>query len=223
MSTPQDSQPAAALAYARLHRRALALEWATTAWNIVEAFIALGSGILSGSVALVAFGIDSLIEVLSSVGLLWRLLTAGPTATPEQHARAEGRALIVVAATFFLLALYIVIEAASTILRRAAPETSNVGLALSVASLIAMPALGYAKLNVARRMQSKALEADAMETWVCAYLSGALLLGLGLHRLLGWWWADPVGALIMVPFILWQGFRTLRESRPEEVDSATIP
>jgi cation diffusion facilitator family transporter len=188
----------------------------------VEAFIALGSGILSGSVALVAFGIDSLIEVLSSVGLLWRLLTAGPAATPAEHARAERRSLIVVAATFFLLAAYIVIESASTIVQRAAPETSDVGLALSIASLMAMPALGYAKLNAARRMQSKALEADAMETWVCAYLSAALLVGLGLHRLLGWWWADPVGALIMVPFILWQAVRALRESRAEETDSGNV-
>ena len=87
---------------------------------------------------------------------------------------------------------------------------------------MAMPALGYAKLHTARRMQSKALEADAMETWVCAYLSAALLVGLGLHRLLGWWWADPVGALIMVPFILWQAVRALRESRAEETDSGNV-
>ena len=196
-----------------LHQRALRLEWATTLWNVVEAFVALGSGLFSGSTALVAFGIDSLIEVMSSVGLLWRLLSAGPTATPEEHERAERRALFVVAISFFLLALYIAIDVVRTLLARSAPETSMVGIGLSIASLIAMPALGYDKQRTARQMNSKALAADAVETWVCAYLSAALLAGLGLHLLLGWWWVEPLAALAMVPFITWQGLRSLRKAQ----------
>jgi cation diffusion facilitator family transporter len=199
--------------FERLHHRALRLEWITTLWNIVEAVIAISAGILSSSIALVAFGVDSMIEVLSAVGVLWRLLRAGPQASAEEHSRAEKRALFVVAGTFFLLAVYITLEAGSALLRAEAPENSIVGLGLSAASLIAMPTLGYAKQRTARAMGSKALEADAIETWVCAYLSAALLLGLGLHRVFGWWWADPVGALAMVPFIAWQGLKAAREAR----------
>jgi cation diffusion facilitator family transporter len=197
------------------HRRALWLEWITTSWNVIEAVIAIAAGVVSRSIALIAFGADSLIEVLSSIGVLWRLLTAGPEASSEQHERAERRALIVVGVTFFLLAAYIVVDAGAALAKAEAPENSTLGLFLSVASLIAMPALGLAKQRTARAMGSRALEADAVETWVCAYLSAALLLGLGLHQLFGWWWADPAGALIMVPFIAWQGLRTIREANEE--------
>lgn len=202
--------------FSRFHQRALRLEWITTSWNVVEAVIAITAGVLSSSIALIAFGADSLIEVLSSVGVLWRLLTAGPQAAPDEHERAERRALILVGSTFFLLAAYILIDAGGALARAEPPQNSTIGLVLSVASLIAMPALGIAKQRTARAMGSKALEADAVETWVCAYLSAALLLGLGLHRLFDWWWADPVGALIMVPFIAWQGWRALREAREGE-------
>lgn len=207
-------QPRAGFDY--LHRRALRLEWITTSWNVLEAVVAIGAGLISHSIALVAFGADSLIEVLSGVGVLWRLLTAGPEASHEEHDRAEKRALVVVGATFFLLAAYIAVDAGLALVRAEAPDNSTIGLMLSVASLIAMPSLAIAKQRTARAMGSKALEADAVETWVCAYLSAALLLGLGLHLLFGWWWADPVGALAMVPFIVWQGWRTLQEAREEE-------
>jgi cation diffusion facilitator family transporter len=189
------------------------LEVIATLWNVIEAAIAFGAGLISGSIALIAFAADSLIEVLSSIGVLWRLVSAGPQAEQQEHERAEGRALWVVAATFFLLAAYITIDAGGALLSAKAPENSTVGLLLSVASLIAMPVLGIAKQRTARAMGSESLEADAIESWVCAYLSAALLLGLGFHRLLGWWWADPAGALVMVPFIAWQGIRTVTEAR----------
>jgi divalent metal cation (Fe/Co/Zn/Cd) transporter len=203
----------------QLQRRALLLEWLTTGWNVVEAAVAIGAGVMARSPSLVAYGIDSLIEVLSAVALLWRLLRAGPQATAAEHSRAERRALFVVAVTFFLLAAYASLEAASSLATRSAPETSPLGVGLSIVSLIAMPLLGYSKQVTARQMGSKALAADAVETWVCAYLSAALLLGLGLHSLKGWWWADPVGTLIMVPFIAWQGLRALREAR-EDAEAA---
>jgi cation diffusion facilitator family transporter len=209
--------------YEQLHRRALRLEWITTSWNVIEAVIAISAGVLSRSIALTAFGADSLIEVLSSVGVLWRLLTAGPGASSGEHERAEKRALVVVGMTFFLLATYITLDAGSALLKGQPPENSTVGLVLSVASLIAMPMLALSKQRIARAMGSKALEADAVETWVCAYLSAALLLGLGLHRLFGWWWADPAGALIMVPFIAWQGRKAVHEAREEEVETRVSP
>jgi cation diffusion facilitator family transporter len=199
-----------------LHRRALRLEWLTTAWNVLEAAVALTAGVISGSVALIGFGIDSLIEVLSAVALLWRLLRAGPNASEEETGRAERTALLLVGLTFFLLGGYLAVEAISTLATASVPDTSTVGLILSVASLIAMPSLGYAKQVTARRLGSKAMAADAVETWVCAYLSAALLAGLGLHSLLGWWWADPVGALLMVPFVVWQGIRAMGEARENE-------
>jgi divalent metal cation (Fe/Co/Zn/Cd) transporter len=178
--------------------------------------VAIGAGIIAGSVALVGFGVDSSIEVISALGLLWRLRKAGPDATVAEESAAERRALYVVATTFFLLAAYITYEAGTALLSREEPDHSTVGLVLSVLSLVIMPTLAYMKQRTGRRMGSRALVADAAETWVCSYLSLALLAGVGLHALFGWWWADPVGALAMLPVILWQGWETLGEAREHE-------
>jgi cation diffusion facilitator family transporter len=197
----------------QLHSRAVRLEWFTVAWNVIEAMVAIGAGIIAGSVALIGFGVDSGIEVISAIGLLWRLRAAGPDADPGEESAAEKRALYVVAATFFLLAGYIAFEAVGALLNRDEPLTSPVGVALSVASLLVMPALAYAKHRTGHQMGSAALVADSRETWVCSYLSLALLVGVGAFALFGWWWADPVGALAMLPVILWQGWETLGEAR----------
>ena len=199
-----------------LHRRALWLEYFTVGWNVVEGVVAIGAGLIAGSVALVGFGVDSSIEVISALGLLWRLRKAGPDATVAEESAAERRALYVVAATFFLLAAYITYEAGTALIGREAPETSTVGLVLSVLSLVIMPALAWWKQRTGHQMGSRALVADAAETWVCSYLSLALLAGVGLHELFGWWWADPVGALAMLPVILWQGWETLGEAREHD-------
>jgi cation diffusion facilitator family transporter len=205
-----------------LHRRAVWLEYFTVGWNIIEGVVAIGAGIIAGSVALIGFGVDSSIEVISALGLLWRLRKAGPEATVAEESGAERRALYVVAATFFLLAAYITYEAVTSLLGREEPDRSTVGLVLSVLSLVIMPALAWWKQRTGREMGSRALVADAAETWVCSYLSLALLAGVGLYALFGWWWADPVGALAMLPVILWQGWETLGEARErddhEEVD-----
>ncbi len=119
------------------------------------------------------------------------------------------------AATFFLLSAYIAFDSGSALLAGEGPESSIVGLVLSVLSLIVMPLLAYTKQRTGREIGSRALQADAIETWVCSYLSLALLAGVGLNTLLGWWWADAVGALAMLPVILWQGWETLEEVRGE--------
>jgi cation diffusion facilitator family transporter len=199
-----------------LHRRALWLEYFTVGWNVIEGVVAIGAGIIAGSVALIGFGVDSSIEVISALGLLWRLRKAGPEATVQEESSAERRALYVVAATFFLLAAYITFEAVTSLLGREEPDRSTVGLVLSVLSLVIMPALAWWKQRTGRQMGSRALVADAAETWVCSYLSLALLAGVGLYALFGWWWADPVGALAMLPVILWQGWETLGEAREDE-------
>ena len=196
-----------------LHRRGVRLEVFTVAWNAVEGVVAIGAGIATGSVSLIGFGADSFIEVISAVALLWRLREAGPDASAEERGAAEKRALYLVAATFFLLAAYICYEAAGALLSGEGPEDSAVGLVLSVVSLLVMPALAYGKQRTGREMGSEALKADAAETWVCSYLSLALLVGVGLNAAFGWWWADPAGALAMLPVILWQGWETLGEAR----------
>jgi divalent metal cation (Fe/Co/Zn/Cd) transporter len=199
-----------------LHRRALLLEYCTVGWNIVEAVVAIGAGILAGSVALIGFGADSAIEVVSAVGLLWRLRKAGPHVPIAEESQADKRALYVVAITFILLAAYITYEGISGLLRQHEPLTSPVGIALSALSLAVMPILAYAKQGTGKQMGSRALVADSKETWVCSYLSLALLIGVGSYALFGWWWADSVGALVMLPVIIWQGWETLTEARESD-------
>jgi cation diffusion facilitator family transporter len=207
---------AAALARRELlFRRGLRLEYFTISWNVIEAVVAIAAGLIAGSVALVGFGVDSGIEVISAVGLAWRLRRAGPNADAAEESAAERKALFVVAATFFLLAAYITFEAISALAANERPESSTVGIVLSIVSLAVMPALAYAKHRTGREMGSRASQADAIETWVCSYLSLALLLGVGLFAAFGWWWADPVGALLMLPVILWQGWETLEDAREE--------
>lgn len=204
-----------AIVRARLHRRALRLEYFTVAWNVIEAAVAITAGVLAGSVALIGFGADSAIEVSSAVALLWRLRAAGPDATDAEESRAERRALYLVAATFFALAAYIAYEAVGALVAGDAPDTSTVGLVLAAVSLAVMPALAHLKSRTGREMGSRALVADAKETWVCSYLSFALLAGVGLFAAFGWTWADPAGALAMLPVIVWQGLETLEEARED--------
>ena len=203
----------------KLHRRGLWLEVFTVAWNVVEAVVAIGVGLAVGSVALVGFGVDSGIEVISAVALLWRLLKARPYASVPEESAAERKALYLVAATFFLLALYILYEAVGALLSGEGPESSAVALVLSAVSLVIMPVLAYLKGRTGREMGSRALVADSVETWVCAYLSVALLAAVGLNAAFGWWWADPIGALAMLPVILWQGWETLEEARECDEDT----
>jgi divalent metal cation (Fe/Co/Zn/Cd) transporter len=199
-----------------LHRRAMRLEYFTIGWNVIEAFVAIGAGLIAGSVALIGFGVDSGIEVISAIGLLLRLRKAGPRAEVAQESAAERGALYVVAATFFLIAAYITYEAVGSLIRAEEPLTSPVGIVLPILSLAIMPALAIAKQRTGRAMGSRALVADSKETWVCSYLSLSLLIGVGLHALVGWWWADPIAALAMLPIIIWQGWETLNEARDSE-------
>jgi cation diffusion facilitator family transporter len=203
----------ALVARERLQRRGVQLEWFTVAWNVAEALVAIAAGVAAGSIALIGFGVDSGIEVVAASALLWRFRQAKADASEAEHDRAEQRALYVVSATFFALALYIAFEAIQSLSSSDEPESSTVGLILALVSLGVMPTLAYAKQRTGRALASRALQADAVETWVCAYLSLALLVGIGLHLAFGWWWADPVAALGMLPVIVWQGWETLEEAR----------
>jgi len=205
-----------------LLRRGLFLEYTTITYNIAEGVLSLLAGIVAGSIALVAFGFDSSIEVAAAI-VVARRLSAEVRARHLDHSGSERRALRAVGVTFLALGAYIVASSARALAVGDRPEGSVLGIGIALASLVTMPSLGAAKLRVARRLGSEALAADAMETFVCAYLSAALLLGLGLNALLGWWWADPVGGLLMAPFVFNQARESFRESeeRPENGDDST--
>ncbi len=180
------------------------LEYFTLGWNLIEAMVAVASGIAAGSIALVGFGADSLIECLSGGILLWRL---------QLHEADESReriAVKLVGVSFIILAAYVGVDAAKTLVLREEPEVSVIGIALACVSLIVMPLLARAKRRVAVRLQSQSLVADSRQTDLCAYLSAILLGGLVLNALFGWWWADPIAGLIMVPIIAREGVESLR-------------
>jgi divalent metal cation (Fe/Co/Zn/Cd) transporter len=188
-------------------RRGLRLEYATIAYNILEGLIAIISGLFAGSIALVGFGVDSVIEVTSGLGLVWRLHSDGK---PAERERAERLSLRIVGVCFIALATYVAVDALASLVRSEAPDESIPGIVLATASLIIMPLLARAKRRVAARIGSAALTADARQTQLCTYLSAILLGGLLLNAVFGWWWADPVAALIMAPIIAKEGVDALR-------------
>lgn len=191
-------------------RRGVRLEWFTISWNSVEAVVAIGAGLLAGSIALVGFGLDSVIETAAGLIVLWRLRREVAGAQDDHVEQAERVALRFVGLTFVALGLYVLYESAHKLWSREAPAESWIGMGLALVSLIVMPLLAFRKRAVARALASRALAADAVETLVCAYLSLTLLLGLGLNALAGWWWADPVAALAMLPLIFKEGVEALR-------------
>ena len=185
----------------------ITLEYLTLGWNALEGLVAVTSGIIAGSVALIGFGIDSFIESSSGAALLWRLRSEHRGANAEQ---AERRALKLVGVSFFLLALYVAVESLKSLIQRERPEQSTVGIVLAVLSLIVMPWLARQKRRAAGRLESQALRADSRQSSLCAYLSAILLVGLTLNATLGWWWADPLAGLLMVPVIAREGWQSLR-------------
>lgn len=188
-------------------RRGRNLEYFTIAYNSLEGLIAVVAGLIAGSIVLVGFGFDSLIEVTSGAVLLWRLHADVDEARRE---RVEAISISIVGACFVVLAIYVTYDSVKSLIRREAPEESVIGIVLAAMSLIVMPLLVRAKRKVARGIRSKALMADSKQTELCTYLSAILLVGLMLNALLGWWWADPVAALVMVPIILKEGIEALR-------------
>jgi divalent metal cation (Fe/Co/Zn/Cd) transporter len=189
------------------------LEYVTIAWNSLEAAVALATGVLAGSVALVTFGLDSVMESASAGILLWRFRAEGDS---ERREHAELIARRWVGVCFLLLAVYVALESIRTVWTRRQPERSLPGILIAVAALIVMPLLARAKRRVATQIHSGALHADSRQADFCAWLSAILLAGLLLHSLLGWWWADPVAALVMVPAIAREGIQGLRGQKCDD-------
>lgn len=170
-----------------LEHRARWLAWITIGWNVIEAVVAIGAGVVAGSLALVGFGIDSSIEVFAALVVLWRL-----RGVDEER---EQRALKLIAVSFFALGAYVTIEAARDLIGDSDAATSAAGIGIAIASLLVMPALAVAKKRTGIALNNRTVIADAAETKLCAYLSVILLVGLVLDATLDWWWADPVAAL----------------------------
>lgn len=189
---------------APLVARGRRLEYFTIIWNCLECLIAIGSGLLAGSIALVGFGFDSLIESASGAVLLWRLREG------EKGEQRERLALKFVGVSFLLLAGYVAFDAVKSLVWREPSQASYVGIGLALLSLIVMPLLAGKKRKVAALLNSRALQADSRQTDICAYLSAILVGGLLLNALFGWWWADPLSALLMVPIIAKEGVEALQ-------------
>jgi divalent metal cation (Fe/Co/Zn/Cd) transporter len=190
-----------------LARRGQRLEYFTIGWNSIEALAALITGLLAGSIALVGFGLDSVIEVVSGAALLWRLHR---DVDAQQREKAERFALSIVGSSFLALAAYITVDSLRSLFLRKSPEHSLMGIVVAIAAMVVMPVLGHAKRDVARQLGSAALHSDARQADFCMYLSAILLGGLVLNIWLGWWWADPLAALIMVPLIAKEGIGAFR-------------
>lgn len=193
-------------------RKALRLEYFTIGYNILEGIVSIIAGVLSGSIALVGFGLDSAIESLSGSVLIWRLLKHGRISEAEEE-RVEKKAVKLVGVSFLMLGAYVLVVAARKLYTQEVPEPSLVGIIVATASIIIMPPLAFAKLRAGKKMGLRSLIADSKQTFICTFLSVALLIGLVLNHLYGLWWADPASALVMVVVILREGIKTLQEGR----------
>lgn len=209
-SDASTSENAASRRRERWLRVGLRLVVATMLYNVVEAGVALGSGVAAGSIALLGFGFDSVIETSAAAVLLRRLKRESKGIASDLLEVEERSVHRFIGGTFLALAVYVVVQALWTLWRREVPEESLIGIALALASLIIMPAVSWGKLRAASHLASKALAAEAKETLACSYLSFTLLLGLTANALLGWWWADPLAALLMVPWLIREGIEGIR-------------
>jgi divalent metal cation (Fe/Co/Zn/Cd) transporter len=187
-------------------RRARLLAWGGNAWHVVEFAIAIGAGLAAGSIALVGFGLDSLVEVAAGTVIVW--LFTGRRVVDA--ARAERRAQQVIAGSFFVLAAYIGVEAGRDLIAGSHPAASWVGIGLAAVTAPTMPLLARAKQRVGRQLGSSATVSEAAQNMLCAYLSIALLVGLGANALFGMWWADPVAALVIAAVAAHEGRRSWR-------------
>jgi divalent metal cation (Fe/Co/Zn/Cd) transporter len=195
-------------------RRGMLLNYATIGYNSLEAIASLIAGLLAGSIALVGFGIDSVIEVTASGAAQWRLRSDGD---PVRRAHAERISLRVIGACFLGLAVYVSIDGGKALWLQERPHRTIVGVVILALSVLVMPVLAFAKREVADKLQSGALRAEAKQTSICAYLSVIALAGVALNTGFGWWWADPVAALAMVPIIVAEGIAGLR-AKPGAAD-----
>ena len=199
----------------KLYKKALYLEYFTVGYNILEAFVSIFFGAIASSIALIGFGLDSIVESLSGFVMVWRLRQHGKI-SKEKEERIEKRAQKFVAITFFVLGAYVLYESLDKLAGREIPEPTLPGIIIAIVSMVVMPVLMIQKYKIGKTIGSKALIADSKETLACAFLSVALLLGLGANYLFGFWQADPIVGIVIVLFLFREGLENWRESSSED-------
>jgi cation diffusion facilitator family transporter len=193
-----------------LHKKALFLSYFTVGYNILEGVVSILAGVLAGSIALVGFGLDSFVESLSGGVMIWRFTQHGKISEEEEE-RIEKKAVKLVGYTFFILGAYVLYESVKKLYFREIPDPSLLGIIIAIISLIVMPVLFLMKYRTGKAIGSRSLVADSKETLACMFLSGALLIGLGLNYLFRLWQADPIAGLVIVGFLFKEGYTTLKE------------
>ncbi|MCG3113290.1 MAG: cation transporter [Candidatus Manganitrophus sp. SB1] len=195
-----------------LRSRALRLSYFTVGYNMLEGILSITAGLFAGSVALVGFGLDSFVESLSGSIMIWRF-SEHKVFTPEEEARREAKAVRLIGWAFLILGAYVGYESVEKLISREIPEKSLVGIFIAVASILIMPVLTYQKYRVGKLIDSRSLVADSKQTLACVFLSVALLAGLGLNYLYDFWWADPIVGLMIVLFVIKEGYEALKEEK----------
>ena len=209
----------------RLLRRGLRLEYLTVGWNVVEGLVSIGAALASGSVALLGFGVDSFVESVSEGVLIWRLRTEERGELDEEAIeRVEHRAERLVAISLLLLGAYILVDAVWSLVQGDRPSASPVGIVVTALSLGVMGFLARAKRTTGEALGSRALIIDAFQTTTCLWLSATTLVGLAANALLGWWWADPVAAIVIALLVLRESIEAWRGEKelPEAVDEPAV-
>ncbi len=196
----------------RLHKKALLLSYFTVGYNVLEGIVSIFAGLFAGSIALVGFGSDSFVESLSGGVMIWRFRKHGKI-TEEEEEKVELKATRLIAYTFFILGTYVLYESAKKLCFHEIPDPSLLGIIIAIVSIIVMPVLFYMKYQTGKSVNSKSLVADSKQTLACTFMSVALLIGLGFNYLYGLWWADPVVGLIIVVFLIKEGYTTFKEGK----------
>ena len=199
----------------RLRKKALCLSYLTVGYNILEGVISIVAGALAGSIALIGFGVDSFVESLSGGVMIWRFRKRSEISKDEEG-RLERRALRLISLTFFILAAYVLYESIDKLIHQEIPDPSLFGIIIALVSLAVVPALFYQKYRTGGALNSKSLIADSKETLACVFLSLTLLIGLGANYLFGFWQADPIAGLIIVMYLVKEGYTTLTEKDKEK-------
>ncbi|NOR54225.1 MAG: hypothetical protein GQ536_09085 [Candidatus Aminicenantes bacterium] len=197
------------------YRKGLFLEYFTVGYNIIEAFVSIVFGSIANSIALIGFGLDSVVESLSGFVLIWRLRQNGKIPEAEEE-RIEKKATRIVALTFFVLGFYVLFQSLKKLIGKEIADPSLPGIIIAIVSMLIMPVLTWQKYRTGKQIRSRALIADSKETLACAFLSVALLLGLGSNYLFGFWQADPIAGLIIVIFLFREGLEGWKESREND-------
>jgi cation diffusion facilitator family transporter len=199
----------------RLYKKGLLFEYFTVGYNILEAIASIVFGSIASSIALIGFGLDSVVESLSGLILIWRLRQHGKISV-EAEKKIENRARRLVAVTFITLGCYLLYESIEKLVAEEIPEPSLPGIIIAILSIVIMPILTWQKYNIGKKINSRALMADAKENLACVFISLALLIGLGANYLFGFWQADPIVALVIVIFLFREGWEVWKESGVEE-------